>query len=469
MDKINYNFKSIYDNIHGYINISNIACKIIDTKYFQRLRKLHQLGTCHYVFPGAIHTRFEHSLGTYYLAGKLLNCIIDRTNKELLHQFLKENTYIQSYFKKKNINDYFIDDYLCELIKISALCHDIGHGPFSHVFDDIFIKSVKKNILKKNDNEIHENRSSLILEHIIQNNNFLKNIISDNEIKFLKSLINPTKNDKSFIYQIVSNNINGLDVDKYDYIMRDTKNIGLKYSIDCSILVNGIYVIDNKICYPRQAFHNIKSVFANRYRLHKEVYTHQAVLSIQFMITDIMILLDKILNISNSINNVDDFCNLTDDYILTSIDILNNFTNLNIDPQKKKNLLECKKLLDRINNRNIYKFIGSVVLNKKKNISWNEFNSINSNIYENDIYIHNSKIGFVSGNKNNPLNNIYCYSTKQCLKKNKNNKCFKIEKEEISKLISDSHQEYIIMIYSKFSNKDYIIKEAWDDIKKKLI
>ena len=356
----NYNFKSIYDNVHGYINISNLACKIIDTKYFQRLRKLHQLGTCHYVFPGAIHSRFEHSLGTYFLAGKILNCIIDRTNENLIHEYLKDNEYIQNYFKRKNINKYYIDDYLCELIKISALCHDIGHGPFSHVFDDIFIKSVKiKDSLFGN--EIHENRSCLILHHIIKNDYFLKNMIDKNEVEFLKSLINPSKNNKSFVYQIVSNNINGLDVDKYDYILRDTKNIGLKYSIDCSILVNGIYVIDNKICYPKQVFHNIKSIFETRYRLHKEVYTHQAVLSIQFMINDIMILLDEILNISNSINDVDEFCNLTDDYILSSIDILNKFSHFESDSKKKNNIVESKKLLDRINNRDIYKFIGSVV------------------------------------------------------------------------------------------------------------
>ena len=63
--KLDINYKKIYDGIHHYIDISNYACMIIDTPTFQRLRYLRQLSACYYVFPCAIHTRFEHSIGTY--------------------------------------------------------------------------------------------------------------------------------------------------------------------------------------------------------------------------------------------------------------------------------------------------------------------------------------------------------------------------------------------------------------------
>jgi deoxynucleoside triphosphate triphosphohydrolase SAMHD1 len=464
MMDINYNFKRIYDNIHGYIVISEIAVKIIDTKYYQRLRLLHQLGTCHYVFTGAIHTRFEHSIGTYFLAGKLLECIIERTNEKKLNDFLLKNEYIKNYFKRNNhTGNLTIDNYLKEVIKIAGLCHDLGHGPFSHVFDDIFLPSIKNKESKYEDH--HENRSCLIIEKIILNNEFLKNTIHENEINFIKRLINPEKEDNSFLFQIISNNVNGLDVDKYDYLMRDARNIGLTYSIDCSRLINDVYIIDNNICYPRQVFHNIKYLFQTRYRLHKEVYTHKVVISYQFMINDIMKLLNEMLNISDSIYDVDDFCKLNDNFILASVDFLMRFINNKIIDKK---ILKAESLLERLNKREIYKFIDQIVLKNKSSLSWIDFNKIDSNIKEEDICIHNSKIGFVSGNKENPLNNIMYFDTKNTFSKSAENKSFKINKESITKIFSDIHQEFIIMIYSKKSNKNKIIVDAWNIIKKKL-
>ena len=76
--------KLIYDPIHGYIEISKICLKIIDTPEFQRLRNIKQLGACEYVFPSATHNRFSHSLGVYYLAGKLIRIIKTNYEKSLV-------------------------------------------------------------------------------------------------------------------------------------------------------------------------------------------------------------------------------------------------------------------------------------------------------------------------------------------------------------------------------------------------
>ena len=100
----------LYDPIHGLISVSPLAKKIIDTEEFQRLRNIKQLGCCYYVFPGASHNRFEHSIGVYHLANKY----IDILNKH-------------EEFTEKEI--------VC--ITIAGLIHDIGHGPFSHLFDEI--------------------------------------------------------------------------------------------------------------------------------------------------------------------------------------------------------------------------------------------------------------------------------------------------------------------------------------------
>ena len=128
-------FKTIFDTIHGYIKLSNLACDIIDTVEFQRLKDLHQLGTCYFVFPSATHTRFEHSLGVYHLAGRLVDCIAKRTPLTDMHKYLSDIPELKDYLQLKQIPPYQLDDYIRECIKIAGLIHDLGHGVFSHLFD----------------------------------------------------------------------------------------------------------------------------------------------------------------------------------------------------------------------------------------------------------------------------------------------------------------------------------------------
>jgi len=130
----------IYDNIHGYIEIDPIAKQIIDTKEFQRLRRIKQSGVVSYVFPTAINTRFEHSIGVYHLAKQMI--IRLRDNQPEL-----------------NINDSVI-----KVISIAGLCHDLGHMMFSHLYDD-YIEGMYDGI------STHEDRSIKILDHIINKYN----------------------------------------------------------------------------------------------------------------------------------------------------------------------------------------------------------------------------------------------------------------------------------------------------------
>ena len=127
--------KIIYDVIHGYIKISPICLKIIDTPEFQRLRNLKQLGLTYLIFPSANHTRFEHSLGVSFLAGEML----------------KHLNYKQPELE--------ITDREIELIKVAGLCHDLGHGPFSHFFDNHFLNKIDCDVE-------HKKRSCMILDLI---------------------------------------------------------------------------------------------------------------------------------------------------------------------------------------------------------------------------------------------------------------------------------------------------------------
>uniref|UniRef100_A0A2K6F6L7 SAM and HD domain containing deoxynucleoside triphosphate triphosphohydrolase 1 n=1 Tax=Propithecus coquereli TaxID=379532 RepID=A0A2K6F6L7_PROCO len=107
--------KVINDPIHGHIELHPLLIRIIDTPQFQRLRYIKQLGGGYYVFPGASHNRFEHSLGVGYLAGCLVRALCEKQPELQISE----------------------RDMLC--VQIAGLCHDLGHGPFSHMFDGRFI------------------------------------------------------------------------------------------------------------------------------------------------------------------------------------------------------------------------------------------------------------------------------------------------------------------------------------------
>lgn len=444
-------YKEVYDSIHGYIKISYLASLIIDTPQFQRLRYLHQLGTCHYVFPTASHTRFEHSIGTYHLTGKVLDILKLNSEPDFINDGLKKIKYLKSYYET-NPTQSMLDPYVCELIKIAALCHDIGHGPFSHVFDDIFLKHFNQDHLT-----YHENRSCMIIRYIIKNNELLNTTINEDQISFICSLINPSKEETGFIFQIISNNLNSIDVDKFDYICRDTHTLGLKYSIDIPRLIDDMAVIDNKICFLEKLNYELVSLFKTRYRLHKQIYCHKAVVSIQYMVCDIMLLLNDFMNLDQSIYDVARFSDLTEEYIITYLKILFKNKEQYNNTQKAKIVL-ANNIWNRIINRDLYKLaVGKVT---EKEIDNNDLDEVLKSIDKDKIICYKSKIGFVSGSKGNPMDETFFY------KKDDNSKCFRITDEHISLLVPKIYQEYIYMFFLKdkrdIETKKELIK-VWNE------
>ena len=109
-------------------------------------------------------------------------------------------------------------------------------------------------------------------------------------------MIDPNEDNTSYLYQIVANKLNGLDCDKFDYIARDTYNIELSYSFDASRLIKEARVIDDKICYPKKCYFEISDLYYTRYKLHKQIYTHNAVRCIEYMVLDILKELDNNVN-----------------------------------------------------------------------------------------------------------------------------------------------------------------------------
>eukprot|EP00105_Crassostrea_gigas_P000726 XP_011412641.1 PREDICTED: deoxynucleoside triphosphate triphosphohydrolase SAMHD1 [Crassostrea gigas] len=222
--------KVFNDPIHGHIEIHPLCVKIIDTPQFQRLRSIKQLGGKYFVYPGASHNRFEHSLGVCHLAGQLASAL--KTQQPDL-----------------GITNH---DVLC--VQIAGLCHDLGHGPFSHMFDGKFLPSVKS------------------------------------EIK--KWPYKGRKEEKSFLYEIVSNKRNGIDVDKWDYFARDCHMLGIKNSFDHTRCIKFARVVEvdnvKQICFRDKEAGNLYEMFHTRDILHRRVCSHSVGNIIDIMISEAM-------------------------------------------------------------------------------------------------------------------------------------------------------------------------------------
>ena len=310
----------IYDIIHGKITIDPLAKRIIDTEEFQRLRSIKQLGCCNYVFPSATHTRFEHSIGVYHLACKYITILND-----------KEEYYNETERK---------------CVEIAALIHDLGHGPYSHLFDGLFEE-------EKN----HEYRSIRIFIHMDKKYKFG---FTEEEIEMIANIILPGKDipiDKKYIYQIVSNP-NGIDVDRFDYIMRDIKMTGLNYGIEYERIMNHSKIIGNEIVFSEKVKTNIDDFFRIRFIMHKEIYNHRTVRGIEFMVKEYIRIFDYVFNIKDVIKgeNWSIFLRLNDSII--NIGFLKKDL---ISQEKIEKSKEMNRIIENINRRRIYKSVGEII------------------------------------------------------------------------------------------------------------
>ena len=426
--------KTLYDPIYKYITFPEKIWKIIDTPQFQRLRRLKQLSTVSFIYLGGNHTRFEHCIGTGYLSRDLVKKGFKSLNTE---------------------NNYFID-----CVSYAGLCHDIGHGPFSHTFNRVL------NSLGFGQNWEHENFSEDILKYLIDIN-YIDDIDND-MLKLIVSLIigdKKVKTEHDWIYQIVANKTNSIDVDKFDYICRDIYHLGIPtLSVDYGKIFKDIKVIDEKICFNENNIFTLSSIFESRYALHKKVYQHNKNICIDTMVRDALTLSNDYFHFENCINNAEKFLELDD----SIIDIIKNFSsNSEVDLLENHKLKKAEKIINDLYNRNIYRFVGEILIpnNQYYVPDINEFLSYDNPkdefyLTEDDIEIKKTSIDYGYGNKN-PFQTIYFYNPKVP------EKCYK-KLQSHSILTPEVFKEYYIKIICKDKNKMDRANKLFENFKKRL-
>ncbi len=415
-------------NIHGSIRVCPMALKIIDTPEFQRMREIKQLGLCHLVYPSAVHTRFEHSIGVYHLTGQILDKLV--------------LNYPDKIFDVPYLGQTKLTPIIKECIKIGGLCHDIGHGPFSHIFDDILLND------STHPNKYHETRSCLITELLCKRE--LCNELTDAHIKFITAIINPSSEHTGALFQIVSNQLNGIDVDKFDYLIRDSKNLEIGNKFQYTRLINELIIdTSGNICYPKHSSLDILDMFNARYMMHKKVYSHKTVKLIESMLSEIFKRIDNVFNITGTINDMNEFCKLTDQSIFNLLNMIKNppkYISFNVGSQKNMNDIKiAQSIYDDILTRNLYKQICCVpetqinVIHDFQNL----FATYNPDFDMANFCIVKTQMGFVSGNKPNPFRSIYFYDKKE------NTTSFIMSGEEISSIFSGNFKEVFFNLILK--------------------
>ncbi|BES96759.1 SAM domain and HD [Nesidiocoris tenuis] len=271
-DAMTTNEVLINDAVHGQIRLPPVCIAVIDTLEFQRLRALKQCGICNLVYPTANHSRFEHSLGVCHLAREFMqHCGADITKEKKL------------------------------CVMLAGLCHDLGHGPFSHLWERFLTRSNKK--------WKHEENSVKMFRALVKNNNlqpiFRENGLKEEHEEFICNLIlgrPPQDETELFLYEIIANERNGIDVDKFEYIMRDSQQFGVKMNLEVPRIINHIGVVEKEgkkyIGFRDKISDCLFEIFETRAKLHKNCYQHRTCKAVEMMLLDALCAADKHFRIS---------------------------------------------------------------------------------------------------------------------------------------------------------------------------
>lgn len=254
-DKMVEGSKTIRDSIHGDIKLEGLFLDLLETPEIQRLYNIKQLGFAHLVFPGAHHTRLEHSLGTYHLAFQAA---------ELLNLDKNEN----------------------ETVACAALLHDIGHGPFSHTLESILRDTLDVDHVDLTEKlifgeyEIFDSEEKKFITSSSVYELLDKNSI---DLKEVAGIIRGKTVEKPYLNQLLNS---AIDVDQLDYLIRDAYYTGVAYGmIDIERFLQTLIVTDNNLAVKRKGVGVIENILMARALMYSSVYFHKTVRIAELMLS----------------------------------------------------------------------------------------------------------------------------------------------------------------------------------------
>jgi HD superfamily phosphohydrolase len=318
------NVVQIRDPVHNFIQLREEEAKLISTPLFQRLRGIRQLAMANLVYPGAMHTRFGHSLGVCHVAGLLANRLGLSAEQS-------------------------------ELVRLAALLHDLGHGPFSHVSEYALDRYADRSTLKPDQKreKIHE----LITAHLICNDPEVVRIVGQERCDKIVRLLSEGHGPRA-LRAIVSG---PLDADKQDYLLRDSYFCGVTYGLfDIHQLHRSLLLFgpdhDKELMIEPDGIHAVEQYVLAKYYLTTNVYRHRVRLITDRMIVRAIELgidvdelkpLRRLYGFDNTARFVENYANWDDARFLHAFG----------QPSRKPSL--CQQLLQRLRERQLLKLVFS--------------------------------------------------------------------------------------------------------------
>ena len=254
------------DPIHGFIKLSRKERDLIDTKVFQRLRRIRQLAMTFLVYPGALHTRFDHSIGVMHIAGQICT-------------------------KLRELNPTKICDEDVDRVRLAALLHDVGHGPFSHVSEYLLDQYAPD---EDADGRVREKIHEKITVDIVRSDPEINDILDCHERDFVIEMIQG-KPTPDWHRDVVSSE---LDADKMDYLLRDSYFTGVKYGIyDLEKIIESCLIerggTETSLAVSSKGIYALEQLLLARYHMTQQVYWHRvSLISNEMIIRGISLAID---------------------------------------------------------------------------------------------------------------------------------------------------------------------------------
>ncbi len=330
-----FTWDAIRDPVYDYIDYNKeIEVKIIDSKPLQRLRRIKQLQLSYLVYPGAEHSRFQHSLGVMHLAGIFSTHIISLALR----------------YHEKSLEGYEPDT-LVEAVRVAGLLHDIGHGPFSHAFEETILSNSE---LKKKNLGDHERLGLLLIEYTD-----ISKVLEKAEeyglshlyeiVKKILDMKEPEEPILKLIRKIVKAWIYPADI--MDFLLRDSYYTGTREygSIDYQRLIRNSYPIEDNgilenIALDSKSLGALRSYLNNRTQMYENVYFHPVSRAFNRLLGIVLHGADEYIGITEAVERLGEgdpsaYLKLTDEYVIAKLvdlldkhdvptDLKNNITNL---------------------------------------------------------------------------------------------------------------------------------------------